>query len=374
MSYRKLLLALSLGVPLLLMAQQAASVSPEDRKRFEEIKARHDQGQPVSEEDRAFAMRIMRALNGGAAGNPNQKAAQQQRNAEYAKAHPPHDSLGLVPLTELGAGKYKGEHGGLYPGGANTPPPKHLERGLALAKQIVPLDADGKPSPGGKIVLLTTGMSNTTMESQAFLKQASADAAVNPKLVIVDGAQGGQTAHIIANPQANYWNIDEQRLAEKGVSAKQVQIVWLKQANAGPTAPFPAEAKKLEEDIRADIKILTDRFPNLKQVFLSSRIYAGYASTPLNPEPHAYETAFAVKWLIAEQIAGNSDLKPWLAWGPYLWADGMKPRQDGLVWTREDLGVDGTHPSDSGRIKVGKMLLEFFKSDPTTRPWFTGRA
>ena len=51
----------------------------------------------------------------------------------------------------------------------------------------------------------------------------------------------------------------------------------------------------------------------------------------------------------------------------------MKPRQDGLVWTREDLGADGTHPSDSGRIKVGKMLLDFFKTNPTTRPWFTGR-
>jgi hypothetical protein len=149
-----------------------------------------------------------------------------------------------------------------------------------------------------------------------------------------------------------------------------VQAVWLKQANAQPSQPFPAEARKLEEDIRADIRNLTARFPNLKQVFLSSRIYAGYASTPLNPEPHAYETAFADKWLIAEQIDGKSDLKPWLAWGPYLWGDGMKPRQDGLVWTREDLGPDGTHPSDLGRVKVAKLLLAFFKSDPTTKPWF----
>jgi hypothetical protein len=353
-----------------LLAQQG--VSPEDRKRFEEIKARHDRGEQVSEEDRAFAMRIMRELNGqgNGAGNAQQKAANQQRNAEYAKAHPPHDSVGFVPLTELGTARYKGEEGGLYPGGANTPPAKHLAAGVKLAHQTVPLDADGNPSPEGKIVLLTTGMSNTTMESQSFIKLLSGDPDLNPHVLILDGAQNGQTAHIIAKPEANYWKVDEERLAQAGVTAKQVQAVWLKQANPQPVEPFPAEARKLEEDIRGDIRILTARFPNLKQVFLSSRIYAGYASTPLNPEPHAYESAFADKWLIAEQIDGKSDIKPWLAWGPYLWGDGVKPRKDGLIWTRDDLGADGTHPSNVGRVKVAKLLLEFFKSDPATKPWF----
>ena len=92
---------------------------------------------------------------------------------------------------------------------------------------------------------------------------------------------------------------------------------------------------------------MNDLFPNLKIAYLSSRVYAGYASTPLNPEPHAYETAFAVKWVIADQIGGQPALnydpaqgtvrRPWLAWGPYLWADGVKGRQDGLVYRREDL-------------------------------------
>ncbi|MEY4941768.1 MAG: hypothetical protein RIQ93_3503, partial [Verrucomicrobiota bacterium] len=31
---------------------------------------------------------------------------------------------------------------------------------------------------------------------------------------------------------------------------------------------------------------------------------------------------------------------------------------------------DGTHPSESGRAKVGRLLLEFFKTDPTTQNWF----
>jgi hypothetical protein len=88
-----------------------------------------------------------------------------------------------------------------------------------------------------------------------------------------------------------------------------------------------------------------------------------------------------VKWLIERQIQGDPSLNPdatkgpvnapVLLWGPYLWADGMTPRADGLVWRCTDFGEDGTHPSDpAGRRKVANLLLSFFKTDPTTRSWF----
>ena len=122
-----------------------------------------------------------------------------------------------------------------------------------------------------------------------------------------------------------------------------------------------------------------------KLAYLSSRSYAGYAGTDLNPEPFAYEGAFAVRWLIQDQIAGKPELNydaakgevksPLLLWGPYLWADGETPRKaDGLIYKREDLrDDDGTHPSDTGRQKVSEQLLKFLKTDPTAKSWFTGK-
>ena len=56
-------------------------------------------------------------------------ADDEARVRQYAQAHPPRESTGEIALTDLGKGLYKGEQGGLYPGGANTPPKAHLEAG-----------------------------------------------------------------------------------------------------------------------------------------------------------------------------------------------------------------------------------------------------
>lgn len=152
-------------------------------------------------------------------------------------------------------------------------------------------------------------------------------------------------------------------------------------ADPGPTLQFPDDALRLKGEFATIARILKNRFPNVKIAYYSSRIYAGYATTNLNPEPFAYQSGFAVKWLIEDQINGSPDLNfdsahgavqaPWLAWGPYLWADGTTPRSDGLTWGCADLQSDGTHPAPNGaREKVANMLLNFFKTDSTAWRWF----
>jgi uncharacterized protein (TIGR03437 family) len=218
-------------------------------------------------------------------------------------------------------------------------------------------------------------MSNTTMEFTAFLSLAQSDARRNPRVQPVDGAVGGRTAASIVSQPDTYWSTVEQRLASANASDAQVQVIWLKEADANPMQAFPAHAQLLQSEIQTMIQQAQARFPNLKIVYLSNRIYAGYASSTLNPEPYAYEGAFAVKWLIEQRINAVSQAGPtafpWLAWGPYLWADGTTPRSDGLTWACSDVQAsDGTHPSASGQQKVAAMLLDFFHTDPTARLWY----
>lgn len=379
------ILIAALCIPLFAAAQGDPQA---DAKRFAEIKAKHENGldSQISPEDRQFAQGYMKAHGGQQAGkNGAQKSPQQQAQMkEFQAKNPPRDSTGLVPLPDLGKGMYQGEEGGLYPGAANVPPPAHLKAGLALARQIVPLDPDGRKSADGKIVLISIGMSNTTMEFQVFQKLAQGEK-LNPKLVIVDGAQGGKTAKITADPQAPFWQVAQDRLEKAGVTAKQVQAAWIKQANAMPSEGFPGAAKKLQDDMAGTLHNLHDKYPNIKIAYLSSRIYGGYALSPLNPEPYAYEGAFSMKWTIADQISGKPELNydpkkgevksPWIAWGPYIWTDGMKGRKtDSLIWNKDDcVSTDRTHPSDSGREKVAKLLLDFLKTDATSKPWFAGK-
>jgi hypothetical protein len=272
-------------------------------------------------------------------------------------------AIDATALTDLGSGLYHGYRGGLYPNGRNVPPKSWARKGLAAARRVRPI--------GGRVVLLSIGMSNAEMEWGAFMRLAASSPRVSPRVTLVDGAIPGQDALAIADPAAQYWSLVSARLRQAGVTARQVQAIWLKEAIADPTGPFPADALELRSLLRSIVTILHARFPNLRLLYVSSRSYGGYASSRLNPEPYAYESGFAVKWLVQDAIAGRIR-GPWIGWGPYLWTDGTRGRDDGLVWTCGDVRpTDGTHLSPSGLEKISLLLFRFFTTDPTARRWFT---
>ena len=69
-------------------------------------------------------------------------------------------------------------------------------------------------------MLTSIGMSNTTQEfssagSGAFKPRADADPAKNPRLVIVDGAQGGQDSSDWLDPEGATWSTLNSRLAAR---------------------------------------------------------------------------------------------------------------------------------------------------------------
>jgi hypothetical protein len=291
----------------------------------------------------------------------------------------------LIPISDLGSNLYLGaEEGGLYANGSNVDDVGHDAYGQTAASAIVPLDANGNYSPTGKYVFISVGLSVAQQPFWDFVDMANADPAKNPHLVVVDGATGGATAALLASSTNNFWNaITYDYLPNAGVTANQVVAAWILDIDGGPAGTFPHDMLDLQSQLQSIAENLQGKFPNIKLAYYSSMNYTGYSdgAATLNPEPWAYESGFAVKNAIQDQIGGDPAmnfnpalgpvLAPWVAWGPYYWANGMIPRSDGLTWSCQDMYIDGTHPSDpAGRIKVSTQLLNFLKTDDTASKWF----
>jgi len=300
--------------------------------------------------------------------------------ARVASATP---CVGCTPLDDAAGPPYLGAYPlGLYAGGTNTPPPAHLALALGAAANVVPRDASGAADPDGLIGFIAIGMSNTNQEFATFERNEDPSPLRNGRVVILDTAQGGQSAEIIMDPTVPYWDLVDDRVAAAGLDANQVQVAWLKEADGAVSVfTFPAHAETLEKHLRAIVQNLKDTFPMLQLCYVSSRIYGGYNSNPARSEPLSFETAFAYRNLIDAQASGDPALNadpgagvveaPVLLWGPYLWANGTTPRaSDGLTWDLADYEGDFVHPGPSGEAKVAALLAGFFTSDTTATPWY----
>ena len=310
-----------------------------------------------------------------------------------------------TPLTDFQSGQlYLGAFAGTLYENSNSVPSDHAADGLNFVNQIQPLDAQGHPSPNGKIVVIGIGMSNWTIEwcslnrsnctSQSFLVQAAQNPQVNhTTLVLVNCAKGGQSADKWVNNSFGNYTQCTQAIRLAGVTDLQVQVILYKNALEFPTqsltsatkcsATSAVDACAYERDLGETARFVRSVFPNVKQIFLHSRIYGGYASPgTLNPEPFAYEYGFSTKWLIEAQInqirTGQIDptagdlsytAAPWLAWGPYFWTAGPMKRSDGASWLPDEYIQDLTHPGDPGVLQVSTAMIQFYLTSEFS-PWF----
>lgn len=278
-------------------------------------------------------------------------------------------------LPDLGATLYQGQSGGLYPGGVNQPPAAHAAAALAQAAAVVPRDASGNPSANGIIGMVCLGMSNSSQEFEDFERALDARSGRNAQLVIANTCAGGQAAESMDQASDLYWTtLAPQRLAAAGIDPRQVQVGWMKQAfMQAPTTTFPTHAQALRDTLRLVVQVARTTYPNLRLLYVSSRIYGGFVQVVPGSEPFTFENGFGIKWLIEQQINADPTLNydpvngtvlaPLLLWGPYLWANGSTPNNQGTSWLLADYEADHLHPSASGEAKVGALMTTFFDAE-----------
>ena len=276
----------------------------------------------------------------------------------------------VLPLNDLGPGLYQGQMGGLYPRGLNMPPGGARLEGLARAARVVPLDRDGHFAPEwGRIGLLALGTKGTRVVAEEARQLVAADDDKSAAVVLVNGA-AGTSLRPLASAGDRAWSLLPQLVERAGLTSAQVQVVWLDASGGLEPLPFPDNAQRRAADLGAIVATARQLFPNLKLAFVSSGAYGGYAGAGAGRD--AYESGFAVQALVArqDQAPAGSAPAPWLAWGPYPWADGSTPRSDGLIWSRGDFLKDGLQLSTTGAHKAAALLVEFLHDDALARSWY----
>ena len=237
------------------------------------------------------------------------------------------NSFQASALTDYQPGQmYLGVFPGFLYDNSNAPPSDHDEEGRLAAAQVQPLDSKGHRSAQGKIVVVGIGMSNWTIElcagapsrsgctPQSFISIEGANSLVNKDtLVVVDCAIPRQVAKTWLDDSYLNYSACQNTLERMGLTESQVQVVLYKDANASPklsltsttlcATDFTTDACVYERYLGQTARYLKKRYRNIQQMFLHSRIYAGYAEAgSLNPEPFAYEYGFATKWFVNAQI------------------------------------------------------------------------
>lgn len=296
------------------------------------------------------------------------------------------DSTGLIPIIDLEDGFYQGFQGGLY-FGSNDKPIQQVNNLNHAISNILPLNTYGLyDDNNGKIVLLSIGASNPKTEFQSFLNITDTFSLINPYLTIVNGGQGGKGLQKIIDPNESYWKYVDKQLTSRAVNRFQVQVIWLEEDNTQVTnTSFPSAPQELGTEFKALFKVLLENSPNLQICYLNARGYSGFvddvstASSGLR-HPRDYYNGWAMKWLIEDQIMGDTTLtfmgtnrkSPVLDWSAYLWSDGNNPRNDGFfMQCPDDLKPDdGLHWSPSGNDKAGNAIFDRFYSDNEARKWF----
>lgn len=333
-----------------------------------------------------------------------------------------------VPLIDFTptTPKYLGQFAGNLYDGSNTPPADYAAYAQSIAAGVTPLDSSGNPSPAGRIVFLSAGMSNTrdfwcaahdsaaiqrcqttgTGASPAsFMGQAASSPAVNhTTLTLLNAAHGSRIAPMWAcaygicggDVQNEYDRVRDTILAPNGFTEAQVQIVWLLQGQYPNFYFLPdarASAYSLEAALGDGLRALHTRWPNVRLVLLSALNYTGYGGwatvqgTQHGPvEPFSYEWGLSVKWLVAAKItqwrtgvidgrAGDLSGVPVLWWSTasYLWGSDSQnpPGSVAVSWARTDVQSDGVHPTVSGTQKAAARLLAGWLADAVMAGWFT---
>lgn len=283
-----------------------------------------------------------------------------------------------VPLNNIQEfNTYKGKGGGLYEGISNGP---QLNRKIAIQKQlelIKPILSNGQVGENGKIGFVFIGDPHTEGEFKVLDELMSSRSGSTNSLVLVDGAQVDQDTTYWKR-SLYPWEILGQRVKTQGLSAQQVQVIWINFSFDEYTNNIDFDVNLQADALNTIIETALSKYTNTKVVYLSSPRYAGYSTISGYQEPQAFEAGLAVRELLSRQDEGELNYKdnirlltsePALVWGPYVWNNNIDTTED-FAYAADNYEVDGITLTTVGKQKYAIDLINFWSSYEFSNTWY----
>ncbi len=273
---------------------------------------------------------------------------------------------------------YKGKGAGLYEGISNEP---QLGMRIEIQKQlelIKPILSSGQGDIDGKIGFVFIGDPHTEGEFKSLDELLKSKSGSSSALVLVDGAQKDQDTTYWKR-SLYPWEILGQRVKSQGLSATQVQVIWINLNFDEYINDIDLDVKAQADTLNTIIETALSKYPNTKIVYLSSPRYAGYSTMAGYQEPESFEAGLAVRELLSRHDKGEVKYKedirlltsePALVWGPYVWNNNINSTSD-FAYTADKYERDGITLTSIGKQKYAIDLLGFWSSYEYSNTWFT---
>jgi len=228
----------------------------------------------------------------------------------------------------------------------------------------------------GVIGVVCVGMSNAFLECGDFIhkwEEGTFGRKINLQVRFVNCAVGGRALEYWNNPELDHrlWDACVQRkIPEAGLRPDQIRVIWHKAANMFPLddrgavlPPYPdprADYFRFHENLSTFAARVSDKFPSMQAVYVTSRSYGGFASVPERGEPLSYEEGLALNLWLKDFPTLNG---VWFGWGPYIWAPDCSTgvtNASGVCYVREDYQADGVHPAQGALDKISWLMHAWF--------------
>jgi hypothetical protein len=162
------------------------------------------------------------------------------------------------------------------------------------------------------------------------------------------------------NPDDIIWDQAFNTLDAADITPEEIKVVWTMQDDLmdGGRLDFPDAPTELKWKLVDLVTTIQEKFPNVEQVDLASRIY-GYSNDTKHAEPAPFHTGWADKWAV--EFLRNTI--PFVTDKCYLWTDGWKERKDGIKNDPSYYVADRIHLSDIGEQYWGKVVYDYYNDN-----------